>query len=49
LLRNAGIVGGRPDGTFAPDEYLVREDLRRLIGRAKESMARGEDGKPRVQ
>jgi len=49
LLRNAGIVGGRPDGTFAPDEYLAREDLRRLIGRAKESMARGEDGKPRVR
>jgi hypothetical protein len=38
-LRGSGIVAGRPDGTFGPDEFLLRSELDLLATRAAKWLA----------
>jgi len=40
LLRDAGIVTGHFDSTFAPDDHLLRGDLQRLIDRCREWLSK---------
>ncbi len=40
LLWDAGIVSGRFDSTFAPDDHLLRGDLQRLIDRCREWLSK---------